>query len=101
MVKKGIQDGSLFQKLTKSDRVRWVVLKGSGEMTYYKDDKETHPQNRFFLEPGSVWVDRSADPDPTTPRRSGYGPRPPAPRCLGLPAFPTSLYFEGSMPRGN
>lgn len=46
------------------DKIRWIVLKGNGEMIYYKDNKNTHPQNRFYLEPGSVSIDRSSDPPP-------------------------------------
>jgi hypothetical protein len=37
-------------------------------MIYYKDDRTNHPQNRFFLEPNSVSVDRSLDPVAGSPR---------------------------------
>jgi hypothetical protein len=52
----------------KGDKIRWIVLKGNGEMIYYKDNKSKHPQNRFYLEPRSVSEDRSQDPPPGSPR---------------------------------
>eukprot|EP01043_Picozoa_sp_COSAG02_P054715 COSAG02_NODE_6238_length_3706_cov_6.557527_3_plen_394_part_00 len=63
MVKKG-QGGM------KGDKIRWIVLKGNGEMIYYKDNKSKHPQNRFYLEARSVSIDRSSDPPPGSPRTS-------------------------------
>lgn len=72
MTKKGTQelDGTLFDLVTnrKGDKIRWVVLKGNGELIYYKDNRTNHPQNRFQLEPGSVTVDRSLDPISGSPR---------------------------------
>ena len=71
MVKKGhtegwanasITDIVTMRELRKGDKRRWVVLKGNGEMIYYKDEHTNHPQNRFNLEPQSVTVDHSLDP---------------------------------------
>ena len=51
MVKKGQgEEGqTLIDVVTrrKGDKVRWVVLKGNGEMIYYKDERSKHPQVRW------------------------------------------------------
>jgi hypothetical protein len=52
----------------KGDKIRWIVLKGNGELIYYKDNKAKHPQNRFYLEERSVSIDRTSDPLQGSPR---------------------------------
>ena len=75
-LQKTIMAGWMIKKgqgaLKGGDKIRWIVLKGNGEMIYFKDNKAKHPQNRFQLEPRSVSVDRSKDPPPGSPRGRSF-----------------------------
>lgn len=67
---------SMLGKLDRGgDKKRWVVLKGNGELIYYKDNKSNHPSNRFFLERNCV-----------TPVAAGVRPPTPTPPPSRHPA---------------